>query len=50
MEQAALAVIKNRFGLRSLSRDQNARPSNILYRASYHPRRFMLQEWYSTEG
>lgn len=46
MEQAAFAIISQRFG-RSLSRGR-AKPSNVLYNASYKPKRFMLQDWYST--
>eukprot|EP00353_Schmidingerella_taraikaensis_P005984 CAMPEP_0185594326 /NCGR_PEP_ID=MMETSP0434-20130131/74461_1 /TAXON_ID=626734 ORGANISM="Favella taraikaensis, Strain Fe Narragansett Bay" /NCGR_SAMPLE_ID=MMETSP0434 /ASSEMBLY_ACC=CAM_ASM_000379 /LENGTH=132 /DNA_ID=CAMNT_0028221571 /DNA_START=2077 /DNA_END=2475 /DNA_ORIENTATION=- len=40
-EQAALAILSHRFGLRDFSRGRMA-GSNILYRASYKPKRYPL--------
>jgi len=50
IESAAFAIISQRFGLHAFAKGRRGKPSNILYRASYKPNRFMLQEWYNTDG
>ena len=48
-EQAALAILSHRFGLRGIDMGK-CEGSYILYRASYKPRRWRLQGWLENQS